>query len=523
MRDLNPAIPRHRPLLGPAVLFFGLLVTSVLLLLVQSLLGNTPLTVLVDPIGWLRAMDIAAAFDTLSNAAEVVAAVLAIAMTVVAIVVELAATRYSHEITRLFIREPVNLVVLGLFVLTTVQCVWVAAVLDESGQPALIPQAGFAVTLGLVSVCLLLLVPYIYFVFTFLSPISVIERICRDAYRMVIRVTPARIARHQNRVEEAIDELQDVARSAIAQGDRGIAMAAVDALTAFVFDYVRIRGRLPPGWFDITPSVAQDPDFFALAPESMAEVRAQGIWLERKIFRRYLSLMGQCAIHARDVANLIGINTQRIASELGPDYPELLELCMRSFNSYLRTTINARDPRTAYYLMNQYRIIAERLLQKGKVDEVLDVARYLREYGQLAHTMGLSFLLETAAYDVMQIIEDALVLDSPAVDPLLEVLLQLDQEIKEESQEESLLGVRRSQIQLATLFLHRGDDARAQRIVEDLRSERLERLERLRQGLLTDDRPQFWELMDRGVNFSYLPPERRPYLQTLFERLGSTG
>ena len=39
------------------------------------------------------------------------APVLAIAVTVVAIVVELAANRYSHLITRLFVREPVNLLV----------------------------------------------------------------------------------------------------------------------------------------------------------------------------------------------------------------------------------------------------------------------------------------------------------------------------------------------------------------------------------------------------------------------------
>jgi uncharacterized membrane protein len=68
---------------------------------------------------WLVRLDVG---NALSNAAGVVAAVLAIAITVVAIVVELAANRYSHQITRLFLREPVNLLVLGLLVLTTVQC-----------------------------------------------------------------------------------------------------------------------------------------------------------------------------------------------------------------------------------------------------------------------------------------------------------------------------------------------------------------------------------------------------------------
>ncbi|MEZ5557477.1 MAG: DUF2254 family protein [Pseudomonadales bacterium] len=503
----------------PALLLASLSAVTLALLLLQGALGNTSLAVLWHPLEWLSALDNATAQNILSNAPEVVAAVLAIATTVVAIVVELAATRYSHEITRLFLREPVNLVVLGLFVVTTVQCVWITAVLDDGSGAALVPQAGFAITLGLVTLCLLLLVPYIYFVFTFLSPISVIQRICQQAYQLVLKARTGDVERLQSLVEEAVDELQDVARGAIQQGDRGIAMAAVDGLTGLVFDYVAARGQLPAAWFDVTPSIAADPDFVALAPETMSEVRSQGIWLERKIFRRYLSLMGQSAIHARDVANLIGINTQRIATHLGPQHPNLLELCMRTFNSYLRTTIGARDPRTAYFLMNQYRLIGECLLRTRNTAGAIQVAGYLREYGQLAHNLGLSFLLETAAYDVMQLVEDALELDPAAVDPLLSCLLALDQEIKEESQEESLLGVRRSQIQLATLFLQRGDESRAKRIVDDLRSERIERLERLRQGLLTDDRPQFWELMDRGVNFSYLEAARREYLEPLFKEL----
>jgi len=524
MTDHQLTIPKHRPLSDPAVYFTFLAASSLLLLVLSSMLSDRPLDVIVHPIVWLSSLDVPAALDILGNAAEVVAAVLAIAMTVVAIVVELAANRYSHEITRLFLREPVNIIVLGLFVLTTLQCVWIAAVLGEPVPDALLPQAGFALTLGLVTLCLLLLVPYIYFVFTFLSPISVIERICRDAYRMVIRVGAANISGHQHRVEESIDQLQDVARSAIQQSDRGIAMSAVDALSGFVSDYVRVREQLPAGWFDVTASVAEDPDFVALAPESMEEVRAQGIWLERKVFRRFLSLVGQCTIHSRDVIYLIGINTRRIASEFGIDNQNLLELCSRSFNSYLRTTIGAGDPRAAYYLMNQYRYLAEHMLREGRPDVALQIAGYLKEYGQFGHSVGLPFLLEAAAYDVMQLTELACLDGHRVADPMLDCLLELDTEVKEESeQEESLLGVRRSQMQLAVLLLKLGDEARAMRIVEDLKGERLSRLQRLRQGLETDDRPQYWELTDRGVNFRYLKPELRGYLDELFARIENTA
>jgi hypothetical protein len=521
MPDSNPqpSIPRHRPLVGPALLFLALLATSFGLLLTSAMLGRASLDPFLDPLTWLATLDVDAANEILSNAAEVVAAVLAVSVTVVAIVVELAANRYSHEITRLFLREPVNLIVLGILVLTTVQCVWTATVISETSAEALIPHAGFAITLTMVTISLLLLVPYIYFVFTFLSPISVIQRICRDSYRVILKVREDNVVRSQKKVQDAVDELQDVARSAIQQGDRAIAMAAVDALSNLLFDYVRIRHRLPRDWFEVTAAVAADPDFVALAPESMAEVRDHGLWLERKILRRYLSLMGQASGHARDVAYLIGINTQRIAAELGPVHPYLLELALRAFNSYLRTTITTRDPRTAYYLMSLYRMLASRLMRLGYPEQAIAIAEYLKEYGQLAHKQSMSFLLETAAHDLGQLIEDAVSLESPAVDPLLDRLLELDQEIKEESHEESLLGVRRAQIQIATLFLKLDQRRRAERIIVDLRDERLERLERLRLNLMYDDREQFWELMDRGVNFAYLAPDRRPYLDEIFAEL----
>jgi hypothetical protein len=182
----------------------------------------------------------------------------------------------------------------------------------------------------------------------------------------------------------------------------------------------------------------------------------------------------------------------------------------------LRATINAGDARTAYYLMNQYRMVADHLIDVGQNDTALEIAGYFHDYGQQAHRSGTSFLLETAAHDLGQLVENAVRTDSTLIDPLLDCVLELDQEIKEEKQEESLLGVRRAQIQLATLFLQLGQEQRARRIADDLMGERLERLERLRDDMLNDNRAQFWELIDRGANFAYLAPERREFLEPLF-------
>src|SRR4051812_46139322 len=61
--------------------------------------------------------DPTSAQNTLGSAGEIAASVLAIAVTVVAIIVELASNRYTHRITELFVREPRNFLVMGFFVI----------------------------------------------------------------------------------------------------------------------------------------------------------------------------------------------------------------------------------------------------------------------------------------------------------------------------------------------------------------------------------------------------------------------
>ncbi len=220
---------------------------------------------------------------------------------------------------------------------------------------------------------------------------------------------------------------------------------------------------------------------------------------------------------SRDVANLIAINTRGIGVMRGS--PALRALALRCFNSYLRATINARDPRTAYYIFHQYRKMAEELLDQGDGEATAEIAEHFQFYGILGYAKEQGFLLEVAAHDLVELIELCATEGYPWIDRLLDRLLELDQEFRTETQEESLLGVRRAQVQAAVSFLDRDDLPRATRVVDDLRNESPRRLERIRRQLESEEREQYWEFTDRGANFAYLAPERRPHLGTLFELL----
>ena len=499
----------------PALTFVLLAAVAFATFAASTLFEGVGISVFSDPFRWLSRFDHDAEASILLSASQVMAGLLAIAITVSAIIVELAATRYNYRITVLFLSEPINIVAMSLFVVTTLQCVWVG-VSRTTGETAQLPGAAFGVTLVLVTVCLLMLLPYFTFVFRFLSPLSIIEKIKGSAYKYVQRARRNSDANVKHRVMEAIDELQDVARSATEQSDRSIAMACVDALKELLTDYQVLRPQLPATWFGVAGTVAEDPDFVSLAPSVLAEVEEQRLWFEVKVFRQYLSLMTHCVPDAREVANLIAINTSRVGVREGTHNPDLLGLCVRCFNSYLRTSINAADNRTSYYVMNQYWLMTEALMREGADGSVLEIAAHFKYYGQMAHKRGQSFLLETAAGDLTRLVESSLEHAPRLTDDLLTIVLDLDLEIRSETQEESLLGVRKAQLQLATLFSQRGDEMRARRICRDLAGERMPRLLRLRKELDSEHRPHYWEFTDRGLNFAYLAPDRRARLDEVF-------
>jgi hypothetical protein len=498
----------------PVVVFAALAVVTFGVFAISSHVEGIGMAAATDPLGWLAGFDHDEQADVLFSASQVMAGLLAVAITVSAIIVELAATRYNYRITWLFVREPINVVVMSLYVVTTIECLWVA-VSRDTGETARLPGFAFGVTLALVTICLLSLLPYFAFVARFLSPLSIIDKIKGAAYRNIERAERAPTDAVKRGVQYAVDELQDVARSATEQSDRSIAMACVNALSELLIDYQPLRLRLPRAWYSARTSVAEDPDFVSLASGVLADIEAKGMWFEVKVFRQFLSLMLYCVPNAREVANLIAINTGRIGME-GRANRNLLDLCVRCFNSYLRTSISAADQRTSYYVMNEYRVMTEALMRDGSDAVVLEIAGHFKFYGQLAHKRGQSFLLETAAGDLVRLVEFALDSAPRLVDDLLTVVLDLDFEIRSETQEESLLGVRRAQIQLATLFALRHDEGRVRRICKDLAGERMQRLERLRKELETEQRAQYWEFTDRGLNFGYLEPERRARLGEVF-------
>jgi hypothetical protein len=459
-----------------------------------------------------------AAIQTLSTAGQTVAAVLAIAITVVAIVVELAANRYTPRITEMFIRDPVTQAVMTLFVVTTVLCLWVAwGYAEPPVTAAPIPHAGFALVMLLLTACLLVLLPYFVFVFTFLEPERVIDRIRSQTLDAVLNPVARSLDARQAETVRNIEQLTDVALTSLENRDKTIAMAAVDALQGIALDFQDARASLGPDWFSVRGTLTRDPDFVAMSEGLLASVSQRQIWLELKIVKQFLTIFNEALNGSRDVNSLIGIRARGIAAEaLVRKSMDLFDLMVRFFNSCLRAAINARDARTAYYTVHQYRMVAERALTGGAPDRAVTIAKYLRFYGHVAFREALPFLLETIAYDLCTLDELAFEQSSPIAEEIFQIFMQADEEGEGDVQEQSIRGVRKAQVRLGTFFLLHGDAARARAIQEDMREESPEFRASIYEELKREESPEFWEVTDREENFSWLPPDRRAQLDGFF-------
>ncbi len=454
--------------------------------------------------------------DAVASLAGVIAAVFGIVITVVSIVVQLSASRFSG-VTRLFLRDRINLTVMGYYVVTGVSGVWLSVALQGDFVPvsALLTML-VATTLGLV-----LMVPYFAYVFWFLEPEQIVRRIrdetSRSASVSVGGGSKARGAEGQLRTTIGLEQLTDLAISSISNKDKLIASAAVDAIRDFVLGYQAARPAPGSEWFVLSPEVRANPDFVAMDPESLRDLEHQGRWVEWKALRQLLGVYGEALAHMPDINYLVAIDTRYIGEKAGElRDTELVRIVLRYMNSYLRATLNARDVRTAYNVLNQYRLLLESLLSVGLEAMAVEGAFYLTYYGRTSYDMKLPFVTETIAYDLASLCERAALLESTAEPELMNAILELDQPLRSVADESAVLGVRKAQVKLATYYLTSGRVEPARRIADDMRVEPRSRLTAIRAALSNVTSKEFWEIVDRGRNFEYMPPAQQEKLGEFF-------
>src|SRR5690606_34964357 len=159
--------------------------------------------------------------------------------------------------------------------------------------------------------------------------------------------------------------LTDISSNSISGKDKIIASRAVDALKDFAVDYItEIKRSGTDPWFELGACIRENPDFVAMELESRRDLVERRTWVEWKVMRQYLGIYNEALAVMPDINYLIAIDTRYIGEAAAKARDtELVELVFRFMNSYLRSTLNAKNVRTAYNVFNQYRQLVEAMMR----------------------------------------------------------------------------------------------------------------------------------------------------------------
>jgi hypothetical protein len=462
--------------------------------------------------------------DALPALGMTIVAVFGIVLTVVAIIVQLSSDRYTG-VALMFLRDGINIAVMSFYVLAGLCSIW----LSVSLQPEFVPRFVLIGVMFAASMGLAVMLPYFAYVFWFLEPGNIVNRIRYHASRLASRgsslASPEKVAGYQVQVLRLVEEITDIANNSIDGKDKIIASRAVDALRDFLLGYIASKPVRDHAWFRIGQGIREDPDFVAMDRELMQELDLRWLWVEWKTLRQYLGIFNEALSSMQDINYLIAIDTRYIgeaaAAHEQREHREIVSMVFRFMNSYLRSAVNHGSVRTAYNVLHQYRLLIESMLALGRTDATLEAVEHLKYYGKIAAEQELHFVTETVAYDLAELTEYAHRNGFRAEDQILAQLLELDGPARNRPQERALRGIRKAQVKLATYYLSVGAEAQARTIAADMAGESSELLRSLCDELGRATSPHFWEIVDRGRNFEYLPQVQRAQLPAFLQLLSA--
>ena len=425
----------------------------------------------------------------------------------VAIAVPLTANMYSVKFLDFFMKDRVNLGVLGMVVFSAVVNAWAAYL--TRGQ--FIPSFTLHASVALLVLCYAAFIPYVFYVFRFLHPHTLLHRLehqFEDAMAAVIAGSD-RLPHERERVSEAFEHIASVAIRSLERNDRSTAIESTSALERMVRRYWLLKDRLPSDWFR-----AESQLFLGYSSAAVDELGASRIWVEMKLLTKLRSIMSVAIPRTHDLASSLAKILRRFGLEPHASGDKALrEAVVEFFNTFVRMALVARDPRTVFIVFDQYRLFAT-ALNPHYPSLVLEIAFYYTYYGKLARGMGLDFVAEVAAHDLGKLVRQAWEGEAPNRQKLLERFLQFDADAAR-----PLAGIKKAQAILASYFALVGLPEPAKRVRDSLDGLSPELAATLRDDLLHVRREKYWEVNERRMNLDFVPEDQRETLRLILDAL----
>lgn len=429
-----------------------------------------------------------------------------VVFTTVSIAVPLTANMYSLKFLEFFIRDRVNAAVLTLAVVANLN----NTVLSYFLKRDFVPLVSLHVQLGVVALAFSLLFPYLYYVFRFLHPNTLLERL-EDEVNRHLQAACRRSgpqSAHRRAVAESLEHVANIAIRSVDRLDRNTAIESVLVLERVARTYWGLRDRLPSAWFE-----AETHLFLSFSSKAVEELNATRSWVEMKLLSQLHQILGVAVPRMHDLTSSVAKALRRLGLEPPARQDRSLrELTVEYFNTFIRRAITARDIRAVFILFDQYRILAEELNSEYP-ELVLEIAYYFRYYGEVAREGHLTFVVEAIAHDLGALVQHAWKTGASDREALLQAFLRYDAEMG------ILPGVKKAQALLASYFLAAGQAEPVAQIRSHFSGLETGFLRDIREDLLSVRREKYWEVNERRMNMDYVPEGQREKLREFFEAL----
>ncbi len=364
------------------------------------------------------------------------------------------------------------------------------------------------------------------------------ERLARERGAMV-----EERARHALR---SLEQLKDFGIKALLFHDRLIAANVCHALARILEVYGQVQSSFPEEW-DTVPSLLRDLEvgFKGTDPALIVEIETSGLWLEWKVLKHFETIFLSGLQLGQEVCLLVAVHSRSIAmGAIRSGNVNLLRQVSLYFNRYLdmctASGVN-NSIRVAYNILQQYRdLIVSALLcnslydgenggdlgaflpqrvQAQFYDHVIKMCVDMASFAVVAVDRKLNYIAQVVAFDLCAICEEAAICNSPCGGDVLSVTVSLLSKITRLVDPFNGRGIQKALARLATLHMQKRDFSSVARIAETLVGGGKEQLVGLFEDLERCDQKEFWEVIDRGTNFDYIPEDRKATLESFFNAM----
>ncbi len=422
--------------------------------------------------------------------------------------IQTTSSRYSPRVIGLFTRNPINALVLGFALASILYTFLIRAEVKVDYVPMF--SVGVAEVLALLNFAILF--PYVLYIFEVMRAETLVGGImskARRTLRAAVRSKNSR--RYRTSLMTSIAQVTDIAFGSMQLGDMRVCVLSIDGLGQFLArDYIPLKKKFSSDW-----SKVGHADLPGASDQIVAEVNRAGTWFTYLIMSSFANLVDLTPIHRKEAVYAIAVATRNVAlAAIDVGDSEVAELCVRFFNTYLRSAINRSAPTFASGIMNEYRRFAIGALE-WRPDLAVESAAHLLRYGKHFDDAGMPAVYGAAAEDVADLAIEARARDPQVSFRLAQLLVRNLLELVPSGRPIGLNGVFKGVAKL-TCWAMASDQEDVERVLvdgiaaapPDFVDAALSRMESMQNGL-------FWEVNERVISFDWLEQPLRAEIPRL--------